>query len=30
LGYVLTGDKPYVDAVYNGVEDWVVNMKKAI
>ena len=30
LGYILTGDEPYVDGVYNGVEDWVANMKKEL
>ena len=30
LGYTLTGSAPYVDGVYNGVEDWVVDMVKAV
>jgi GNAT superfamily N-acetyltransferase len=28
LGYVVVKDKPYVDGVYNGVKDWVVDMAK--
>ena len=30
LGYALIGSAPYVDGVYNGVEDWVVDMKKEL
>ena len=30
LGYALTDNAPYVDGVYNGVEDWVVDMKKVL
>ena len=30
LGYTLTGSAPYVDGVYNGVEDWVVDMVKKL
>jgi len=30
LGYVLIGSEPYVDGIYNGVEDWVVDMKKEL
>jgi GNAT superfamily N-acetyltransferase len=28
LGYVETDGAPYVDGVYNGVEDWVIDMVK--
>ena len=27
-GYYETGCEPYVDGIYNGVEDWVIDMKK--
>ncbi len=30
LGYMPTGDAPYLDGIYNGVEDWVVDMVKKI
>jgi GNAT superfamily N-acetyltransferase len=30
LGYERTGSEPYVDGVYNGVEDWVVDMCKTL
>src|SRR3990170_1443867 len=28
LGYKHYGSKPYVDAVYNGAEDWVIDLEK--
>lgn len=28
LGYKHTGDKPYVDGVYDGTKDWCVDMEK--
>ena len=30
LGFNDTGEKPYVDGVYNGVEDWCIDMEKKI
>ena len=30
LGFMNLGEKPYVDAIYNGVEDWCVDMVKNI
>ncbi|MFZ2199281.1 MAG: GNAT family N-acetyltransferase [Microgenomates group bacterium] len=30
LGYTSLGNKPYLDGVYNGVEDWVIDLVKAI
>lgn len=30
LGYVSFGEEPYLDAVYNGVEDWVIDLVKTI
>lgn len=30
LGYVSLGNEPYLDGVYNGVEDWVIDLVKAI
>jgi GNAT superfamily N-acetyltransferase len=30
LGYVPTGDAPYLDGVYEGVEEWVIDMVKKI
>lgn len=29
-GYLPTGDEPYLDGVYDGVEEWVVDMVKKI
>ena len=28
LGYKPTGEKAYIDGVYNGVEDWCIDMEK--
>ena len=28
LGYIDVGNKPYLDGVYNGVEDWIIDMSK--
>lgn len=30
LGYVSLGNEPYLDGVYNGVEDWVIDFVKLI
>ena len=30
LGYVNLGNEPYLDGVYNGVEDWVIDFVKTI
>ena len=30
LGYTSLGNEPYLDGVYNGVEDWVIDLVKAI
>lgn len=30
LGYLHDGKKSYVDAVYNGVEDWVIDLEKEL
>jgi len=30
LGFKDTGEKPYVDGVYNGVEDWCIDMEKKL
>jgi len=30
LGYKDTGNPPYLDAVYNGTEDWVIDMVKEL
>ncbi len=30
LGYKHAGGKPYVDALYNGTEDWVIDLEKEI
>lgn len=30
LGYKYDGNKSYVDGIYNGVEDWVVDLEKEI
>ncbi|MDO8639037.1 MAG: GNAT family N-acetyltransferase [Candidatus Daviesbacteria bacterium] len=30
LGYKNTGNPPYLDAVYNGTEDWVIDMVKEL
>jgi len=30
LGFIDTGEKPYIDGVYNGVEDWCIDMEKEI
>lgn len=30
LGYVSLGNEPYLDGVYNGVEDWVIDYVKLI
>ena len=30
MGYVKTGSPSYVDGVYNGVEDWVIDLVKAL
>lgn len=30
LGFKNTNEKPYVDGVYNGVEDWCIDMEKFI
>ena len=30
LGYRHDGNKQYIDAIYNGVEDWVIDLEKKI
>lgn len=30
LGYIDLGQKPYLDGVYNGVEDWVIDLVKTL
>lgn len=30
LGFKDTNEKPYVDGIYNGVEDWCIDMEKSI
>lgn len=30
LGYRSTNEKPYVDGVYNGIEDWCIDMEKIL
>jgi len=30
LGYVVVNDEPYVDGVYQGEKDWVIDMKKML
>lgn len=30
LGYVYDGNKSYIDGVYNGVEDWVIDLEKEL
>lgn len=30
LGYTSLGNKPYLDGVYNGVEDWVIDLVKTL
>lgn len=30
LGYTETGIEPYLDGVYNGVEDWVIDLAKTL
>lgn len=30
LGYISLGQKPYLDGVYNGVEDWVIDLVKTL
>ena len=30
LGFEPTNEKPYIDGVYNGVEDWCIDMEKSL
>lgn len=30
LGYIKTEGQPYVDGIYNGVEDWVIDLVKVL
>ena len=30
LGYKPTNEKPYVDGVYNGIEDWCIDLEKIL
>lgn len=30
LGYVATGERSYVDDVYDGYEDWVIDLEKEL
>jgi len=30
LGFKNTNEKPYIDGIYNGVEDWCIDMEKSI